>query len=187
MSQEREYDHEQFATEIINHLDRLYRTARHLVRSEADAEDLVQDTVIRALERRHLFQRGTHLKAWLLTIMTRLYINRNQQEQRRPQVSLEEIEEFDLYTKARCTGHCSLSCDPADLVGQRIAAEDIRNAIAELPEEFRSVVVLSVVNEMSYAEIAGALEIPIGTVRSRLSRGRSLLRRGLWQYLQEPA
>ena len=167
-------------------IDALYRAARYLARSESDAEDLAQDTVVRALDRHHQFRQGTNMKAWLLTILTRLYYDRFRGQQRKPQnVSLEECDEFDLYQQVCRDGGSGPSEDPAVLAEQRLAAADVQDAVCALPEEYRGAIVLALVNEMNYAEVAAALEIPIGTVRSRISRGRALLQRRLWQYARE--
>lgn len=171
---------------LESQIDALYRAARYLTRSESESEDLVQDTMVRAMERHHQFQRGTNMKAWLLTILSRLYYDRMRSKQRQaPSVSLDDIDEFDLYTQICRDSSVEISEDPAKLAEQKLAAADIQDAICALPEEYRGPVVLAVVNEMSYAEVADALGIPIGTVRSRISRGRALLQRRLWQRSRE--
>jgi RNA polymerase sigma-70 factor (ECF subfamily) len=161
---------DRFAADLVEQMSILRRMALRLTRHEADAEDLVQDTVTRAWERRAQFQRGTNLRAWLATIQRSLFINAYR---RRRQVawlgSLEEEEEALTTTSAEET----LLASWVD--------EDLRRALATLPEHYRDAVLLRDVAQRSYAEIGADLACPPGTVMSRLHRGRALLRQQLEQ------
>jgi RNA polymerase sigma-70 factor (ECF subfamily) len=161
---------EVFAMEVVEQIPALHRGALRLTRHDADAQDLVQDTVLRALERRVQFQPGTNLRAWLFTIQRSLYISAYR---RRRQVawlgSLEDDEQGGAEEALATT-----SAEETMLEGWM--DEDLRGALAALPEHYREVVVLRDVAQRSYAQIAAQLDCPLGTVMSRLHRGRALLR-----------
>lgn len=167
---------------MLPHLDALYRTAYSMTKNAGDAEDLVQDTYVRAYQFFNQFQGGTNARAWLFRILTNLFINTYRKKTREPErVSYDEMEDFYLYNRlsdAQQSSHAS----PEQIVVQQVQAEAIRDAIDKLPDEYRETVVLADVNEFSYQEIAEILEIPIGTVRSRLSRGRRLVQKAIWAY-----
>jgi RNA polymerase sigma-70 factor (ECF subfamily) len=155
----------------------LYQTALRLTRQTEWAEDLTQDALIRAYERFELFTPGTNFRAWLFTILTHTYLNDCERARRRPlttsmDTSNEEGETWEFPSQ-------DANNDPAVAVLTNVLAEDLQTALDGLPEEFRVAVILVDMEEMSYQEAADALHIPIGTVRSRVSRGRSLLRRVL--------
>jgi RNA polymerase sigma-70 factor (ECF subfamily) len=157
-----------------------------MTRQHDDAEDLVQDTVLKAYRFFHRFERGTNFKAWLLRVMTNLYINRYRQAQKQGErVELEDVEEFSIYATLYDQAGCSHPADPCALVLARLDEEMIRSAIDALPAEFRVVVTLSDLGELSYEEIAAALQVPIGTVKSRLYRGRRQVQKQLWQHMQD--
>lgn len=172
---------------MMPHLDALYRTALSMTRNPGDAEDLVQDTYLRAYQFFGQFTGGTNAKAWLFRILTNLYINSYRRRTREPErVSYDEMEDFYLYNRladAQSRGAVSLS--PEETVVQQVQTEAIREAIGRLPDEYRDTVLLADVNEFSYQEISDILEIPIGTVRSRLSRGRRLVQKALWAYTED--
>jgi RNA polymerase sigma-70 factor, ECF subfamily len=173
-----------FEEQMLPHLDSLYRAALSMTRSSAAAEDLVQDTFVRAFQFIDQFEGGTNARAWLFRILTNLYINSYRKKSREPEkLSYDEMEDFFLYNRL-ADGQKEGGQSPAELVEQKIEAEAIREAIDKLPVEYRETVILADLNELSYQEIAEMLKIPIGTVRSRLSRGRRLVQRALWAFTQ---
>lgn len=169
---------------MLPHLDSLYRTAYSMTKNAGDADDLVQDTYLRAFQFFDQFQGGTNSRAWLFRIMTNLYINTYRKKMREPErVSYDEMEDFFLYNRLASTpGVGSGNDTPETEVVQRVQIEAIREAIGQLPEEYRATLVLADLNEFSYQEISDMLRIPLGTVRSRLSRGRRLVQKALWAY-----
>src|ERR687895_516844 len=173
-------DKERFQREAMPLLDSLYAGALRMTRNPADAEDLVQDTLLRAYRAFDRFEPGTNLKAWLFRIMTNAYINTYRKKQREPQkVSQDEVEEFDLYRELRQHGP-QLSETPETLVLDSLVDSDILEAIQDLPEQFRLAVLLSDLEGFSYAEMAQIMDVPMGTVMSRLHRGRKALQKRLW-------
>jgi RNA polymerase sigma-70 factor (ECF subfamily) len=175
-----------FETEALSFLDALYRTALRMTRSEADAEDLVQETYIRAFRFREQFTPGTNLKAWLFRILTNTFINSYRRRKAQPEFTeLEDVDEFSLYRRMAGGGQAaSTSPDPEKEFLDGIVDVEVKDALAELPEKFRSVVLLDV-EGFSYKEIAEMLGIPIGTVMSRLHRGRKFLQKRLFDLAQE--
>lgn len=175
-----------FERQMLPYLDALYRSALGMTRNPGDAEDLVQDTFLRAYQFFDQFQGGTNARAWLFKILTNLYINSYRKRTREPEkVSYDEMEDFYLYNRlshAQATGRGG---SPEDEVMRRVQAKAVEEAIGRLPDEYRETVVLADLNELSYQEISEILEIPIGTVRSRLSRGRRLVQKALWAYSEE--
>lgn len=169
---------------MLPHIDALYRTAYSMTKNAGDADDLVQDTYLRAFQFFDQFQGGTNSRAWLFRIMTNLYINTYRKKMREPErVSYDEMEDFFLYNRlANATSGGGGNDTPETEVVQRVQIEAIRDAIGQLPEEYRSTLVLADLNEFSYQEISDMLQIPLGTVRSRLSRGRRLVQKALWAY-----
>jgi RNA polymerase sigma-70 factor (ECF subfamily) len=173
-----------FEEEALKHLDALYRTALRMTRNPSDAEDLVQDALVRAYRFYDRFEPGTNFRAWLFKILTNTYINSYRRKQGRPQESsLEDTEEFFLYNQ--------LSDDAGERITyventviDRLGADAIQRAIDQLPPQFRTTVQLSDVEGLSYAEIAEATGVAKGTVMSRLFRGRRLLQRALWDQAQ---
>ena len=167
------------STEALTFLDALYRTALRMTRSEADAEDLVQETYIRALRFREQFTPGTNLKAWLFRILTNTFINSYRRRQAQPETTeLDDVDEFSLYKRMSDPRAASASPDPETELLNGLVDSEVKDALAELPEKFRSVVLLDV-EGFSYKEIAEMLDIPIGTVMSRLHRGRKFLQKRL--------
>jgi RNA polymerase sigma-70 factor, ECF subfamily len=178
-------DKQRFQEEAMPLLDSLYAGALRMTRNPADAEDLVQDTLLRAYRAFDRFEPGTNLKAWLFRIMTNAYINTYRKKQREPQkVSSEEVEDFDLYRELK-DHDPSLSETPETIVLDSLVDSDITEAIDALPEQFRLAVVLSDVEDFSYAEIAEIMDVPLGTVMSRLHRGRKALQKRLWELARD--
>ena len=169
-----------FEEEALKHLDALYRTALRMTRNPSDAEDLVQDALVRAYRFYDRFQPGTNFRAWLFKILTNTYINTYRRKQGRPQESsLEDTEEFFLYNQLSADQEERVT-DVEDTVLDGLGADAIQRAIDALPPQFRTTVQLSDVEGLSYAEIAEATGVAKGTVMSRLFRGRRQLQRALW-------
>lgn len=167
-------------------LDSLYGAALRMTRNAADAEDLVQDTVVKAFRFFHRFERGTNFKAWTLRVMTNLFCNQyRKSEKQGEQVDLEEGEDVWIWAKAWEQAGNRIDFDPVIHVLSKIGEETIRRAIDDLSDEFRVVVTLADVEQFTYEEIAEAMEIPVGTVKSRLYRGRKQVQKRIWAYLQE--
>ncbi len=174
-----------FESEALTFLDALYRTALRMTRSEADAEDLVQETYIKALRFREQFTPGTNLKAWLFRILTNTFINTYRRRQTQPEFTeLEDVDEFSLYRRMSDLRTSSAPGDPEATLLDGLVDTQVKDALAELPEKFRSVVLLDV-EGFSYKEIAEMLDIPIGTVMSRLHRGRKFLQKRLLDLAQK--
>lgn len=167
----------EFERLILAHLDAAYNGALRMTRNPSDAEDLVQDTIVRAMRGFNRFQSETNFKAWLFKIMTNLYINEYHRRARAPGRA-EEIEPEDIGLPIGQEG-------PEKQVLRKMEAEYINKAIEDLPDEFRTVVLLSDVQGFSYGEIGKMIRRPIGTVRSRLHRGRRMLLRRLHHYARE--
>jgi RNA polymerase sigma-70 factor (ECF subfamily) len=169
-----------FEREAMIHLDALMRTARRMAKTEADAEDLVQETMLKAYRFFDKFEEGTNCKAWLFKIMTNIFINNYRSQSKAPQsLAVEDVDDSFLYGQlAKFPG----SSDPEKEFFSKIFDDDVRAAITGLPEDFRIVVVLSFLEGFSYQEIADITGLQIGTVKSRLHRGRKLLQKGLWEY-----
>ncbi len=167
----------------MQHLDALYRTALRMTRNPEDAEDLVQDALVRAYRFYDRFQPGTNFRAWLFKILTNTFINTYRRKAVRPQVSsLEDTEQFFLYNQL--TERPGDVLDVEDTVLDQLGADAIQRAIDELPPQFRTTVQLADVEGLSYADIAEATGVAKGTVMSRLFRGRRLLQRALWEQAQ---
>ena len=165
----------------------LYSAALRMTRNPADAEDVVQETFLKAYRGYHTFQEGTNLKAWLYRILTNTYINRYRKKTRRPQeVELGELEDLYLYKRLNesgSTGGASRSAEEEVL--EQFGDSDVRGAVEALPEHFRLPVLLADVEGFSYKEIAEILDVPIGTVMSRLHRGRKQLQQRLFDLAKE--
>lgn len=174
-----------FETEALSFLDALYRTALRMTRSEADAEDLVQETYIRAFRFREQFAPGTNLKAWLFRILTNTFINSYRRRQTQPEFTeLDGVDEFSLYKRMSDLRTSSGAGNPETVFLDGLVDSEVKDALGELPEKFRQVVLLDA-EGFSYKEIAEMLDIPIGTVMSRLHRGRKFLQKRLLDLAQQ--
>ncbi len=170
-----------FERDALPLLPNLYSAALRLTRNPADAEDLVQEVYLRAFRGFAGFQEGTNLRAWMYRILMNTFINAYRKRQREPvTVNDEEIEDWYLYERL---GGAEASAETEVL--DRLPDEDVRRALEALPERFRIPVLLADVEGFSYREIAEILEVPIGTVMSRLHRGRKALQKALWETVQE--
>jgi len=170
-------DRIRFEEEALELADQVYRVARRLVRSREEAEDLVQETYARAFRSWQSYTLGTNLRAWLLRILTNLNIDRGRRQQRAPEVTpLEEGDYFLANKMAEAAGEQALD---QERVVERLSQNAVVDALSALPHDFRDVVVLVDIGEFSYADAAQILDIPIGTVMSRLHRGRRLLKQRL--------
>src|SRR5712691_9374607 len=165
-----------FEREALVHLDALYRVALRLTGNAADADDLVQETMLKAYRAWDQYEKGTNAKAWLLTILRHAFINEYRRRSRHPEtVDVDTIEPFAVFGEIQDE-------DPQGAFFDRIVDDEVLRAIDALPEVFREAVVLSDVEGLSYDEIAKVLEVPVGTVKSRLFRGRQLLQAKLYDY-----
>ncbi|MEX2587936.1 MAG: sigma-70 family RNA polymerase sigma factor [Actinomycetota bacterium] len=173
-------DLERFEQEALPLADTLYGGALRMTRNPADAADLVQETFLRAFRSWRQFQPGTNLKAWMYRILTNLYISSYRSKQREPQIiSAADSADFDLYqTLMTYSPRASRSAE--SIVLESLGDEDIQQALTDLSDDFRIAVVLADIEGFSYKEIADMLDIPIGTVMSRLHRGRKALQKSLW-------
>ena len=179
MSGDPEGKREEFEREALVHLDTLYNVALRLTGSAAEAEDLVQDTVTRAYRSWERYETGTNARAWLIAIMRNAFINQFRRERRRPRpVEFDSVEEFSVFETIQ-------DVDPEGRFFRYIIDDEVKRAVQELPEEFRIPIVLSDIEGLSYAEIAAALDLPLGTVKSRLFRARRRLQRRLFEYAVE--
>jgi RNA polymerase sigma-70 factor (ECF subfamily) len=170
-----------FEADALRYLDQLYGTALHLTRNRADAEDLVQETYAKGYASFNQFKPGTNLKAWLYRILTNTNINNYRRRQRQPQIANGElIEDPQL---ARAASHSSSGLKSAEMIAlERLPDSDVKDALQMLAPDFRMAVYLADVEGLTYKEIAQIMETPIGTVMSRLNRGRTQLRRHLADY-----
>lgn len=173
---------EDFQEEIIPHLDAMYNFALRLTSDPNDAEDLVQDTIVKAYRFFSSYEKGTNAKAWLFRILKNSYINNYRKKSKQPsQVDYDEVSSFYETIRADRTD----TSDLEDRMFRELIDDDISNALEELPEDFRTVVLLCDVEGFTYEEIANMLDVPIGTIRSRLHRGRNLLKAQLIDYAEE--
>jgi RNA polymerase sigma-70 factor, ECF subfamily len=172
-----------FEQEALPFLDGMFGAAMRLTRNPADAEDLLQETFLRAFSAYESFEPGTNLKAWLYRILMNTYISSYRKQKRSPQtVSSDEVEDFSLYRHIIDEGGAKT---PEAQVLESIPDEDVKRALEELPEQFRMAVLLADVEGFSYKEIADITDTSIGTVMSRLHRGRKALQKALWEYARE--
>ncbi len=175
-----------FAEQAMPLVDRLYGAALRYTRNPADAEDLVQDAMTKAFGAFHQYQQGTNLKAWLYRILHNAYINQYRKAQRRPQENLQdEIDDFSLQDALRGAPTSGSGISAEAEVLQALTDEEVKQALADLPETFRMAVYLADVEGFPYKDIAEIMDTPIGTVMSRLHRGRKALQRALAQYARD--
>ena len=164
----------------------LYSAALRMTRNPADAEDLVQETYLKAYRAYHTFQEGTNLKAWLYRILTNTYINKYRKDSRRPsEVDLGTVEDMYLYRRLGSEESAEAARTTEDRVLDGLVESEIKQAVEELPESFRMPVLLADLEGFSYKEIAEILDIPIGTVMSRLHRGRKAMQKRLWEFAKQ--
>jgi RNA polymerase sigma-70 factor (ECF subfamily) len=176
-------DQATFADQAMEFMPSLYTAALRMTRNRADAEDLVQETYLKAYRAFDSFQQGTNLKAWLYRILTNTYINTFRAKKRRPEQSeIEEVEDLYLYRRLGGLEAARTGRSAEDEVLDTLTEGEIKDAIEALPEQFRMAVLLADVEGFSYKEIAEILDIPIGTVMSRLHRGRRALQKRLYEF-----
>ena len=177
---------EQFTADAMQYAPQLFSTALRMTRNRSDAEDLVQETYIKGWRSFHTFQEGTNLRAWLFRIMTNTYINKyNAQKRKGTEVELDDVEELFLYKRLGSIDQSQLSSSAEDQMLELFTDVEVKSALEELPEDFRIPVLLSDVDGFSYKEISEMLEIPIGTVMSRLHRGRKAMQKMLYEYARD--
>ncbi|RKX26763.1 MAG: RNA polymerase subunit sigma [Candidatus Zixiibacteriota bacterium] len=169
-----------FETEALPHIDALHRTALRMTKNANDADDLVQEAYIKAYRNWNKFEPGTNCRAWLFRIMTNIFINEYRSKSRSPvAVNVDEIDDSFLYGQLTAGKHTD---NPEEELFARILDDDVKKAIDELPTDFRVVIVLSFIEGFSYQEIADIMDLQLGTVKSRLHRGRKLLQMALYEY-----
>jgi RNA polymerase sigma-70 factor, ECF subfamily len=176
-------DQADFESLAMEHLPSLYSGALRMTHNPADAEDLVQETYLKAYRGFKGFEAGTNLKAWLFRILTNTYINQYRSRQRRPdQQEFDEVEDLFLYRRMGGLEAAAMSRSTEDIVMDSFTDTDVKAAIDALPESFRLPVLMADVEGFHYKEIAEILDVPIGTVMSRLHRGRKALQKSLYDY-----
>ena len=177
---------EDFTTDAMQYAPQLFATALRMTRNGAEAEDLVQETFLKGWRGFESYQQGTNLRAWLFRIMTNTFINKYNSQQRRPQeTELDEVEELYLFRRMGAFDQSKMTHSAEDQMLELFTDDEVKNAIEELPETFRIPVLLSDVEGFSYKEIAEMLDVPIGTVMSRLHRGRKAMQKMLYEYAKE--
>ena len=167
----------EFAALALQHMDSLYNAALRMTRNESEAQDIIQDTYLRAYRFFDKFERGTNFRAWLFKILKNIYINKYRRESKKPQmINVSNVKVSDALRS---------TVTPEDEIFDKILDDDIVNAMDTLSEEFRLAIILSDLEGFSYKEIAEIINRPIGTVMSRLHRGRKLLRNKLYEYARK--
>ena len=179
-------DQATFADQAMEFMPALYTAALRMTRNAAEAEDLVQETYLKAYRAFGSFQQGTNLKAWLYKILTNTFINAYRSRRRRPgQTEIEDVEDLYLYRRLGGLEGATAGRSAEEEVLDRFTDSDVKEALESLPESFRMTVLLADVEGFSYREIADIMEIPIGTVMSRLHRGRRALQKALLEFGME--
>lgn len=169
-----------FEVEALPHMDALLRTALRMAKNQADAEDLVQETMIKAYRFWDKFESGSNCRAWLFKIMTNIFINEYRSKSRTPvSINVDDIDDNFLYGQL---ADISPGKNPEEQMFAKVFDDDVKKAIEELPDDFRLVVVLSFLEGFAYQEIAEIADLQLGTVKSRLHRGRKLLQKKLYDY-----
>ena len=170
----------------LEHMPALYSAALRMTHNTADAEDLVQETYLKAYRSFASFSEGTNLKAWLYRILTNTYINAYRARQRRPiETDIDDVEDLYLYRRLGSLEQLAASRSAEEQLMDVFSEGEVRAALDELPDNFRMAVYLADVEGFSYKEIAGILDIPIGTVMSRLHRGRKAMQKALYEFAVE--
>jgi RNA polymerase sigma-70 factor (ECF subfamily) len=176
-------DRTAFTEEAMQYTPQLYSAALRMTRNSADAEDLVQETFLKAYRSFGSFQEGTNLRAWLFRILTNTFINTYRAKQRRPiETDLEDVEDLYMYKRIGSLQAASRSAE--DQMLDLFTDDEVKRSLEELPESFRLPVLLADVEGFAYKEIAEMLDVPIGTVMSRLHRGRKAMQKRLFDYAQ---
>jgi len=176
-------DQATFADQAMEHMPSLYTAAMRMTRNKADAEDLVQETYLKAYRGFGSFREGTNLRAWLYRILTNTFINRYRAKKRRPDESdLDDVEDLYLYRRLGGLEGATAGRSAEDELLDHFTEAEVKEAIEALPEQFRIAVLLADVEGFQYKEIAEILDIPIGTVMSRLHRGRRALQKSLYEF-----
>ena len=179
-------DQADFERDAMQYTRQLYSAALRMSRNPADAEDLVQETLLKAYRAYGTFEAGTNLKAWLYRILTNTYINKYRKDSRRPsEVDLGEVEDLYLYRRIGSEDSADMARTTEEKVLDGLVESDIKEAVESLPENFRIAVVLADLEGFAYKEIAEILDIPIGTVMSRLHRGRKAMQKRLWEFARQ--
>ncbi len=178
-------DRVRFEEEALALSEQVYRVARHLVGSREEADDLVQEAYARAFRSWRSYQPGTNMRAWLLRILTNINIDRGRRQQRTPQMQPLEANDYYLYDRLAAEDGDGVSDEQR--VVERLSQDDIVTALSAVPHDFRDVLVLVDLGDFSYADAAQILDIPVGTVMSRLHRGRRILKRELAEAALEEA
>lgn len=174
-----------FAAQAMGYAPQLYATALRMTRNRSDAEDLVQETFLRGFRSFHTFTEGTNLRAWLFRIMTNLFINSYRARQRRPVESdLADVEDLYLYRRLGDFETAAAGLSAEEQFFDLFTDDEVKGALEDLPENFRLPVLLADVEGFAYKEIAEILDIPVGTVMSRLHRGRKQMQRALYAYAE---
>ena len=177
---------EDFEAGLLAQLDSLYRTALRMTNNPQEAEDLVQETMLKAVRFSHTYQPGTNLRAWLFRILNTSAINRYRKQAAHPTpIALPDGEEFYLYNQIRDLSGQERNQGAEEEVLSQYLDEDVYTALKDLPPNFRMAIILADIEGLSYKEIADVLQIPIGTVMSRISRARRQLQKSLWQYAKD--
>jgi len=178
-------DQATFERDALEYTRQLYSAALRMTRNPSDAEDLVQETYLKAYRAYGSFEEGTNLKAWLYRILTNTFINKYRSDSRRPKQSeLGDIEDLYMYRRISSGDSAEVSRSAEDRVLDGLVESDIKQAVEDLPENFRIPVLLADLEGFSYKEIAEILDIPIGTVMSRLHRGRKAMQKRLWEFAE---
>lgn len=171
-----------FNEEMLPHLDALYNFALRLTYDSNDAEDLVQESLVKAYRFFHSYEKGTNAKAWLFRILRNSFINNYRKQSRQPQqIDYDEVSSFYETIRSEQSSSTDLESNMYD----QMMDDELNNALDRLPEDFRTVVMLCDVEDFTYEEIANMLDVPIGTIRSRLHRGRNLLRHQIFGYAKK--
>jgi RNA polymerase sigma-70 factor, ECF subfamily len=176
-------DRVRFEEEALEHADQIYRVARRLVSTREEAEDLVQETYARAFRSRRSYTPGTNLRAWLFRILTNLNIDRGRREQRAPDFQPIEEGDYYLYNRLEQDG----DVEDEQRIVERLSQDSVVQALSSVPHNFRDVLVLVDIGDFSYQDAAQILDVPIGTVMSRLHRGRRILKKELAETAVEEA
>ena len=179
-------DQATFAEDAMPLMDGLYSAAMRMTRNAADAEDLVQETYLKAFNAYERFETGTNLKAWMYRILTNSYINAYRKKQRRPDESdIDDIEDLYLYRRLGGAESAVLSRSAEDELLEMFGEDEVKLVLEDLPEHYRMPILLADVEGFAYKEIAEILDVPIGTVMSRLHRGRKQLQKRLYSFAEE--